>query len=198
MLKPIVYIVLFLCCVMACKTNTEAEVEEEVNTVEQDVTINSIGEQLIPDADIPMRDWKDFQFVASKMESYTAITSGQALENAKDLSDLVRKISDTIRVDLLERPDFRARLNVLYSHSLRLHDMSTIPSISEEEVNGQVTKLLEAFSSIINKINAIYKQEKSEKEFMDQSIKGLEISTEKTDPIKPEKPSLVDPIGPSQ
>jgi hypothetical protein len=190
------YIVLIVFCLAGCKPSTESNIEDDIVEVEQGITISSIGEQLSADVKVLLTDWKDFQSVTKKIEAYMTTTSGQALENANDLSILIRKVSDTIKMDVLERPDFRARLNVLYSHSLRLDDMSTIPSISEDEVKEQVTKVLDAFSSINNKINAIYREEKSEKEFNDRSTKIDEIDkldVEK-DKNKSRKPSLVDPV----
>jgi hypothetical protein len=194
------YIVLIVFCLAGCKPSTISNVVDDVVEVEQGITVSSIGEQLSADAKGLLADWKDFQSVTKKVETYTITTSGQALENAKELSILIRKVSDTIKMNVLERPDFRARLNVLYSHSLRLDDMSSIPSISEDEVKQQVTKLLDAFSSVINKINAIYREEKSEKEFSDRSTKIDEIDkldVEK-DKNKSRKPSLVDPVQVSQ
>jgi hypothetical protein len=194
------YIVLIVFCLAGCKPSTISNVVDDVVEVEQGITVSSIGEQLSSDAKARLADWKGFQSVTKKVETYTTTTSGQALENAKELSILIRKVSDTIKMNVLERPDFRARLNVLYSHSLRLDDMSSIPSISEDEVKQQVTKLLDAFSSVINKINAIYREEKSEKEFSDRSTKIDEIDkldVEK-DKNKSRKPSLVDPVQVSQ
>ena len=198
MMKLSYYIVLIVFCVVACKPSPQEEAEEAPIAEEQDITVNSIGEQLTADAKLSLRDWHGFQLVEKKIEVYTTITSGQALENAKDLSVLVRKIRDSIKVEVLDRPDFKTRLNVLYGHSLRLDDMSTILSISEEEVNEQVTKLLDAFSSVNNKVNAIYKEEKSEKEFGDQLIK-LD-SPEKLDLKKGKRksPALVTPVNATQ
>lgn len=198
MMKLSYYIVLMVFCVVACKPSAEAEAQEDVIVQDQDINVSSIGEQLTPTAKLFLADWKGFQSVARKIEMYTTITSGQALENAKDLSGLVRKIRDSIKVEVLERPDFKTRLNVLYGHSLRLDDMSTIPSISEEEVKEQVTKLLDAFSSVNSKANAIYKEEKSEKEFGDQSI--MLDSPKKADVKKGKRksPALVNPVNATQ
>ena len=109
------YIVLIVFCLAGCKPSTESNIEDDIVEVEQGITISSIGEQLSADVKVLLTDWKDFQSVTKKIEAYMTTTSGQALENANDLSILIRKVSDTIKMDVLERSDFRARLNVLYS-----------------------------------------------------------------------------------
>ena len=112
------------------------------------------------------------------MERYTSITKSQALENAKEVSLLIKKASDSIKVEVLERPDIRIRLNVLYNHSLRLSDMSTISLITDEEVSQEVENMLLAYSSINEKINVIYKIVEYEERYSDDKRKVIDSLAE--------------------
>jgi len=99
------------------------------------------------------------------MQRYQSVTKSEALQNARDLSLLIEDVLDTIDVKILDRPDVKMRFNVLYNHAFRLHDMLSITSISEEEVMTEVTRLLDAYSAVNDKINVVYKIEEYKKSF---------------------------------
>jgi hypothetical protein len=103
------------------------------------------------------------------------------LQNARELADLVKNASDSIKIEKLDRPDIKIRFNVLYNHALRLDDMSTINNISDDDVMNEVASILDGFSAINEKINVIYKIEHYEKELKITSEKPeiLEIDTSK-------------------
>ena len=187
MIKQHIYIVLIALISFSCKSKVEEQGEEAVLEVEQEVLISNIGEQLSPEAKKELADWKEFQDVAFNLENYTSITKSQALDNANDLAALVKKIADTVKVEVLKRPDMMIRFNVLYNHSLRLEDMATITSISDESVAEEVTQLLGAFSSINNKINAIYTIIAFEKQFKVLHEKSTNALSEEEKPKPPAK-----------
>lgn len=197
MIKQIIFIFLIATLSFSCKKEIKDVTEEPILEIEQEVLISNIGEQLSPEAKGFLNDWKEFQDVAFNLEGYTSITKSQALENANDLSLLVKKIADTIKVDVLERPDMRIRFNVLYNHSLRLQDMATITSISNEEVTDEVTKLLSAFSSINDKINSIYKILEFENQFKELR-KRVSDSSNTEEETKPKKPIIKKPLVKSE
>lgn len=174
MIKQYIYILLLAVLISACKAEPKIVVDEIDLIEDQDVTVSNIGEQLSPEVKKAMIDWIHFQELTSKVETYTSITKGQALESAKELSELVKKVSDSIKIDLLDRPEMKIRFNVLYNHALRLDDMSTIPSITDNEVVVEVSKLLASFSSVNDKINTIYKIDDFEKKY---AIKPEKIKT---------------------
>lgn len=108
--------------------------------------------------------WKEYTLVSDKLEKFKSISANEALNNALQLSKLVKQLKDSIRPkDLLNNP-FRTRINVLENEVLRLKDMTYISSITSKEVNNQVTKIMEAFSATNSKINTVYSQLKIEKE----------------------------------
>jgi len=86
----------------------------------------------------------------------------------------------------LESPAFNARLNLLFNETLRLFDMSSIPSIKAVEVDEQVDKVLQAFSSINSKINTIILQTQLDNDVEDINFKRKEYVTKESD-RKPKK-----------
>lgn len=179
MIKQNIYIVLIALFLVACKQEPN-QVAEEVSIVEdQDIIINSIGVQLSPKVKESISDWGTFSMLTEMIERYTSITKSQALTDAKEISNMTKGIIDMVQIDLLDRPDMMIRFNVLYNQALRLDDMATIPSISDDEVRAEVLKLLEAFSSVNDKMNSIYKIDDFEKRFANDSgnveIKPIEF-----------------------
>ncbi len=169
MIKQNIYIVLIALFLVACKQEAN-QVAEEVSIVEdQDIIINSIGVQLSPKVKESTSDWDTFNMLTEMVERYTSITKSQALTSAKEISNMTKDIIDMVQIDLLDRPDMMIRFNVLYNQALRLDDMATIPSISDDEVRAEVLKLLEAFSSVNDKMNSIYKIDDVEKRFANDS-----------------------------
>lgn len=169
MIKQNIYIVLIALFLVACKQEAN-QVAEEVSIVEdQDIIINSIGVQLSPKVKESTSDWDTFNMLTEMVERYTSITKSQALTSAKEISNMTKDIIDMVQIDLLDKPDMMIRFNVLYNQSLRLDDMATIPSISDDEVRAEVLKLLEAFSSVNDKMNSIYKIDDVEKRFANDS-----------------------------
>lgn len=169
MIKQNIYIVLIALFLVACKQEAN-QVAEEVSIVEdQDIIINSIGVQLSPKVKESTSDWDTFNMLTEMVERYTSITKSQALTSAKEISNMTKDIIDMVQIDLLDRPDMMIYFNVLHNQALRLDDMATIQSISDDEVRAEVLKLLEAFSSVNDKMNSIYKIDDVEKRFANDS-----------------------------
>lgn len=155
-------LVLMISCKPSKKNNEIADILASQDT--QEVKISSIGTTLSPLAKRKISGWLEYEMLQSKMEGYYKTTKSQALQNAIELANLIKNVSDTIDIKKLDRPDVKIRFNVLRNYALRLDDMSTIPSITEEEVMQEVANVLDAFSALNEKINAIYKIEEYEKE----------------------------------
>ncbi|SNR73442.1 hypothetical protein SAMN04488111_2739 [Lutibacter flavus] len=148
------------------------EVTEVVDSlkVNEDRIVNSIGETLIPNARRNLRDWKEYNNVDEFMIKYYNVSKLEALNNSKELSDLVKNMIDTIRIDKLDKINVIARFNVLHNETLRLADMANIPSITEDEVKEEVKKIIDLYSAVNSKINTIYKAEELQK--------ALDVDTE--------------------
>lgn len=192
MIKQSIYILLIACIVFACKSEAKKEAQEIAIAVNQELISSPIKEQLLPESKEFLKDWGQFHKVATEMERYTSITKSQALENAKELSLLIKKASDSIKVEVLERPDIRIRLNVIYNHSLRLVDMSSISSITDEEVSLEVENMLMAYTSINEKINVIYKIVEYDELYSDDKRKVIDSLAEldSKDSVTPKKPFI--------
>ena len=160
------YIIPFLLIILltgiSCNKNKEVqEVSEIADSLKLDANRieNRIGETLIPEANEALKNWKQYQQVDELLLKYYSITTLQALADAKELSELVRQMKDSISIEKLKTPNIIARINVLHNETLRLADMATIPSISKEEVKDEVGNIVEIYSAMNSKINTIYKSE---------------------------------------
>lgn len=170
-LYSLLLIILFLS--FSCnRTKTVQEVSENTDSlkINSDRIVSTIGETLIPKAKKAVSEWKEYRDVDEFMIKYYNISNTEALDYAEELSELVQLMKDSIRVEELKELNIIARFNVLHNELLRLADMATIPSISNEEVEEEVLKIVEVYSAVNSKINTIYKAE----EFKS----SLEVDTE--------------------
>ena len=106
-----------------------------------------------------VEDWKQYEELSDFIQKFNSISPNEALSNARGLNVLVKSLNDSIKPTFIESPAFSARVNLLFNESLRLYDMSTISSIKADEVNIQVEKILEAYSSMNSKISTVVQQE---------------------------------------
>ncbi len=117
--------------------------------------------------------WDEYQNIDELLKQYQNINANLALLNAKELAVLAKQLKDSIRVERLKIPSIKIRLNVLHNETLRLADMSTIPSITEEEVTEENSNILNAYSALNLKINNIVNQENLNEElnsFIDEVL----------------------------
>jgi len=117
--------------------------------------------------------WDEYQNIDELLNQYQNINANLALLNAKELAALAKQLKDSIGVERLKIPSVKIRLNVLHNETLRLADMSTIPSITEEEVIEENSNILNAYSALNLKINNIVNQENLNEElnsFIDEVL----------------------------
>lgn len=170
----------------SCNRNKEtAAVSEKSDSLKFDANRieNKIGETLSPEAKAALDNWKEYQDVDEFLLKYYSITTLEALADAKQLSELVKLMKDSIRVEKLQKPNIIARINVLHNETLRLADMATIPSISKEEVKDEVGNIVSIYSAINSKINTIYQAESLQN--------ALEVDTE--EPVEIQKTTTPPP-----
>ena len=130
--------------------------------------------------------WDEYQNIDELLKQYQNINANLALLNAKELAVLTKQLKDSIRVERLKIPSVKIRLNVLHNETLRLADMSTIPSITEEEVVIENSNILNAYSALNLKINNIVNQENLNEElgsFIDEVLQ-LNDTLKKLDSTK--------------
>jgi len=172
-------VLLSLSCTRTNKTQANENLIDSLALNSKRIT-NTLGETLIPAAKKELSLWKEYHDVDEFIITYYNISISEALNNSKELESLVRFMKDSIRVDALKKTNVKARFNVLHNETLRLVDMASIPSISDEEVDQEVTQILEIYSAVNAKINTVYKAKELQN--------ALEIDTET--PIGPEQVEL--------
>ncbi|WP_139957686.1 hypothetical protein [Flavicella sediminum] len=119
-----------------------------------------------------VNNWYGYKNLSSFLkERYTNVSPNTALEFSNELFEVVQKVRDSFQIKELNTESLDARFNVLSSEVLRLKDMDDIPSIKAEEVELQTLKIMEVYSSINAKINAVYAQQSFDEDVnFDESI----------------------------
>ena len=137
------------------------------------IKLNSKSEALIS-------TWPEYQKFNELINDYQEISMSDALLNSIELSELAKQLKDSIRVEKLNIPEVKIRLNVLYSETLRLADMSTIPTITEEMVSEENNNVINAYSALNLKINNMNTQDElneeiysSKKTFVDENCSRI-------------------------
>lgn len=193
---PKIFIVFLMLafCLSACK-NKEQKAEEENDSsplessmIKSDKPItrlNSKSEELIA-------TWPEYQKFDELITQYQEISMNEALLNSLELSALAKELRDSIRVEKLNIPEVKIRLNVLYSETLRLADMSTIPTITEMLVVEENNNVIDAYSALNIKINNMNTQDQLNEEiskFVDEVLdEPKRDSLEIKDEIEPDNP----------
>lgn len=177
---------LILLAFFACKKESSAESKE--------ITSESVLGRLIktekpisklnPKSASVVSEWPEYQNYKEAVEQYQEITMSDALLNSVDLALLSQQLKDSIRIEKIDTPAVRIRLNVIHNHSLRLSDMSTIPTITEEEVAEANNDVVDAFSALNLKLNNMIRKESLNSDisrFIDEVVK--ENDTTRSDSI---------------
>ncbi len=158
-----VFFLFFLVLFSSCsKDVTEITTDKNpINTKKKNQEINNAVAQktLHLKAKIYVENWQEYQNMADFIPKLTNTTIKETLFNANQLSVLSQQLKDSIRIENLQIPSFKIRLNVLHNVALRLFDMDSIPSITNKEVIQENNNVLNAFYAINMKINSIVKKE---------------------------------------
>ena len=171
-MKIVFYCVCFL-IISSCndkKINATQVIDKpESSRIKKHAQIATIQSKFEADIDA----WTEYENLIVFLNQYMSISPNDALNNSRELNDITKSLNDSIKPQFLETPAFKARVNLLYNETLRLYDMSSIPAIKATEVNNQIDKVLNAFSSINFKINTILKQRE-----LDGNVKDVNFSRE--------------------
>ena len=146
----------------ACKKKEERSDEKNTVSVVKSGVIKSENpiSRLNTQSKELILTWPEYLKFDDLISQYQEISMNEALLNSVELSVLAQQLRDSIRVDKLNIPEVKIRLNVLYSETLRLADMSTIPSITEQLVAKENNNMIDAFSALNLKINNMNSQDK--------------------------------------
>ena len=138
--------------------DTAAINQQILSTIKSDkpiTTLNNESKDLVV-------TWPEYHNFNELIDQYQEITVSEALLNSVELSKLAKQLKDSIRIEKLNIPEVKIRLNVLYSETLRLADMSSIPTISKESVEQENNNMINAFSALNLKINNMNLQEETQ------------------------------------
>ncbi len=178
------YIVLIL-LLISCKNkekvdqNAAAMNKEVLSTIKSNKPITNLNNT----AKDLVKTWSEYQNFSDLINQYQEITFSEALLNSVELSELAKQLKDSIRIEKLNIPEVKIRLNVLHSETLRLADMSSIPTISQESVEQENNNMIDAFSALNLKINNINLQDELNSEigkFIDEVLESPTIDSSNT------------------
>ncbi len=165
MLKLKHFILLMLVVFLSCKKENQEEKETTVKTSKMSTTkthkktveVSSLAQKEI-------ESWKEYNEVNEMVSRYYNVSPNDALDMSLELSNLIKIMNDSLKIQDLKVSALKARVNVFENEVLRLVDMKSIPAIKDHEVNSQVDKMLLVFSSFNEKINMIYNKKKFDEE----------------------------------
>ena len=164
-------LILFFASCSQSKENTSQVTEKpESSVVKKHISILQVKTHFQP----KIEDWKEYDIINNFIKQFVTISPNEALNNSRELNDLTKSLRDSIKPVFLETPAFSARINLLFNETLRLYDLSSIPAIKPHQVNEQVEKVLNSFSSVNSKINTIILQSNLEKEVVDVNFKRVQ------------------------
>lgn len=178
------YIVLII-LLISCKN--KEKVDQNAAAMNQEVLSTIKSNKPITNLNIKAKDlvktWSEYQNFSDLINQYQEITVSEALLNSVELSELAKQLKDSIRIEKLNIPEVKIRLNVLHSETLRLADMSSIPTISQESVEQENNNMIDAFSALNLKINNMNLQDELNSEigkFIDEVLESPTIDSSNT------------------
>jgi len=153
---------LIITLLLSCKNKNDQDTQEYSNPLVSVSTIKSEHRivPLNPKSEELVKDWPEYQQFSDLVGQYQEITLTDALLNSKELSEMAQQLRDSVRIERLDIPSIKMRLNVLHSETMRLADMATIPTITELSILKENNNVIQAFSALNLKINNMYSMEK--------------------------------------
>lgn len=183
-MKNLIYIILIVLFIFACGTDKKGQ--ESTNNLQKPLLsiVKKHPEVATIHKDFrnSIKDWKEFNAVSNFLEKFKEVSPNEALSNALQLRDLTKSLKDSVKPKMFDIPSFNARLNVFYNETLRLADITFIPAIGAKEINTQVDKTINAFSSVNSKINTLLTKKRFEDE-IDVDFHFIGIDSTKMDTI---------------
>ena len=129
-----------------------------------------------------IEEWEELKTVGEFLSRFKKVSPNEILSNALELKELVKSLTDSTHPQLFNTGSFNARVNILYNESLRLADMTTMPSINAEEVNEQTEKIIGAFSAVNSKVNSILSKKRFE-DAIEVDVKFIGLDSTKLDSV---------------
>lgn len=184
---PRILIIPFIFLLLCYSCNNKKKEVLDAEAIDQEIqsTIKANNDIIVLNVKATdlVKTWPEYQNFNDLIGQYQEITVSEALLNSVELSVLAKQLKDSIRVEKLNIPEVKIRLNVLYSETLRLADMSSIPTITQESVAEETNNMVDAFSALNLKINNMNRQDELNEEiskFIDEVLESPTIDTTDT------------------
>ncbi|MFK5890484.1 MAG: hypothetical protein QM486_07120 [Flavobacteriaceae bacterium] len=150
----------------SCSTSTQKSDEKKDKIVQEPIITLKEPLKLNKEAAKNYAKWQDYQNFKEQFNQFLKTTQSEAFSNAQELNSLALQLKDSLKIESLKIPAFKARLNVLQSETMRLEDMMTISNLKTEDVRAQLIKILNAFNATNAKLNNLVVQQQLEKEIL--------------------------------
>jgi len=160
----------FLLIASSCKKKDDQKAAPVKKTGMNTAIIHSKNTLLDKTSIKEIKNWKEYFTLNDFIEHLENTTPTEALNNALELKTLTKNLKDSLNIKILKTPAFKARMNVFENEVLRLADMTYIPSITSQEINTQVTKILNLYGGMNDKINTVYIKKRFDKAIKLDSI----------------------------
>ena len=170
------FIFLIITFIFSCDKKQETVTQEQdskplLSLVNEYTSVKGVNATFAKD----IADWKELKAVDNFLGRFKKVSPNEILSNALELQGLIKSLRDSVKPELFNIPSFNTRINIFYNESLRLSDMTAIPSIKADEVNKQTEKIIDAFSAVNSKVNTILSKKRFEDEIgIDITFIGLD------------------------
>ena len=175
-----IYLLVLLVFTFSCQNNEGKDAEKKPKPLMSIAEMHTATENVLSTHLKEVKDWNELQDIDSFFVKFRKITPNEALSNAIELKDLIKRLKDSVKPEKFKIPSLTARINILYNEALRLADLTRIGAIKAQEVNTQVDKTMAAFSNINTKINSILAKIRFENE-IDIDVTFIGLDTTKMD-----------------
>ena len=175
-----IYLLVILVFTFSCQNNEGKDTEKKPKPLMSIAEMHTATENVLSSYLKEVKDWNELQDIDSFFVKFRKITPNEALSNAIELKDLIKRLKDSVKPEKFKIPSLTARINILYNEALRLADLTRIGAIKAPEVNTQLDKTMEAFSNINTKINSILAKIRFENE-IDIDVTFIGLDTTKMD-----------------
>ena len=175
-----IYLLVLLVFTFSCQNNEGKDAEKKPKPLMSIAEMHTATENVLSTHLKEVKDWNELQDIDSFFVKFRKITPNEALSNAIELKDLIKRLKDSVKPEKFKTPSLTARINILYNEALRLADLTRIGAIKAQEVNTQVDKTMDAFSNINTKINTILAKMRFENE-IDIDVTFIGLDTTKMD-----------------
>ncbi|MFT5145805.1 MAG: hypothetical protein ACI9H1_000520 [Polaribacter sp.] len=175
-----IYLLVLLVFTFSCQNNEGKNAEKKPKPLMSIAEMHTATENILSTHLKEVKDWNELQDIDSFFVKFRKITPNEALSNAIELKDLIKRLKDSVKPEKFKIPSLTARINILYNEALRLADLTRIGAIKAPEVNTQVDKTMAAFSNINTKINTILAKIRFENE-IDINVTFIGLDTTKMD-----------------